>query len=122
MRHIHTWPTPGFLLTALAGASCPDGWEEHDDLKTCYYFEASLQLPMHEADSYCQQLYGSHLASVLDSHEMGYVRSKSNNKEFWIGLLQKADDPQDNINAFQWMDGSSNSGFNQFRTGYSYGK
>ena len=113
----------GFALgiIGVARGGCPSGWWSGQG-SSCYYFETKIKLPMEDAETYCQELYGSHLTSVLDQGEIGYLRGKTGNTEFWIGLRQKADQTADLITAFEWLDGSKNNGFNQFWTGYSYSK
>lgn len=77
---------------------------------------------MEDADKYCKELYGSRLTSVLNQDEISFIITKSSNKEFWIGLQQKADQTADLITAFEWLDGSQNNGLNKFVTGSIHGK
>ena len=77
---------------------------------------------MEDADKYCQQLYGSHLTSVLDQAEVNFLGTKTASQEFWIGLRQKVDQTADLITAFEWMDKSKNNGLNKFVTGWLHGK
>ncbi|XP_055348421.1 macrophage mannose receptor 1-like isoform X1 [Paramacrobiotus metropolitanus] len=87
---------------------CPQGWSTKPEIGTCFKSYRGDQgnngihkLPWHEAENFCRQFKGGHLASINSEAEQSTVYALVNGDMNWIGLRQNPNAQ----NRWEWSDG-----------------